>query len=122
MGEDFSNFIANQWKTFYQVYAIPLLWDRLKDKRDRSILVNFVRACTLLTARIITVDQLEKAHRCLLETAKLVEVVYGTGLVTPNMHLSLHIAECCLDFGPTNSFWCFSFERHNGLLGKVVFC
>ena len=34
---------------------------------------------------------------------------------TPNMHLHLHLKNCILDHGPAHSFWCFSFERYNGL-------
>ena len=34
------------------------------------------------------------------------------------MHLHLHLKECMLDYGPVYSFWCFSFERFNGILGK----
>ena len=35
-----------------------------------------------------------------------------------NMHLHGHIKECIEDFGPVYSFWCFSFERLNGILGS----
>jgi hypothetical protein len=34
------------------------------------------------------------------------------------MHLHLHLKKCILDHGPAHSFWCFSFERYNGLLGS----
>jgi hypothetical protein len=49
---------------------------------------------------------------------KLVEQQYGPEKITPNMHLCLHICECALDYGPLYSFWCYGFERMNGLLGK----
>ena len=32
------------------------------------------------------------------------------------MHMHGHLADCVLDFGPTSSFWLFSFERYNGIL------
>ena len=35
------------------------------------------------------------------------------------MHMQCHLAECVCDFGPIASFWCFSFERFNGLLGDL---
>src|SRR5256886_2238297 len=35
------------------------------------------------------------------------------------MHLCLHICECALDYGLLYSFWCYSFERMNGLLGNI---
>ena len=34
-----------------------------------------------------------------------------------NMHLHGHLKECILDFGPVYTFWLFSFERLNGVLG-----
>ncbi len=29
-----------------------------------------------------------------------------------------HLVECVREFGPISSFWCFSFERMNGILGN----
>ena len=54
-----------------------------------------------------------------LSMVKLVEQQYGPEKITPNMHLCLHICECALDYGPLYSFWCYSFERMNGLLGNI---
>lgn len=45
--------------------------------------------------------------------------MYGTNIVTPNMHFSCHLSSCVLDFGPIHSFWLFSFERYNGILGRI---
>jgi hypothetical protein len=133
--DGFSSFTADQWKTFFLVYAIPLTWDLLESKKDKKILLHLVRACYLLTARIITKNQLAEAHEHLLWTAKLIEKVlfvcvnsfiltihdfikvYGAAYVTSNVHLSLHLAQCCYDFGPSNAFWTFPFERLNGFLG-----
>ena len=54
----------------------------------------------------------------MLKVAKLIEENYGPEKITLNIHLSLHIADCCNDYGPLYSFWCYSFERMNGILGK----
>lgn len=35
------------------------------------------------------------------------------------MHLHCHLRECIEDYGPVHSFWLFSFERYNGLLGRI---
>lgn len=37
--------------------------------------------------------------------------------MSPNMHLHLHLKECIVDYGPVYAFWCFAYERFNGLLG-----
>ena len=34
------------------------------------------------------------------------------------MHLHLHLRQCLFDFGPVYAFWCFSYERFNGILGS----
>ena len=34
------------------------------------------------------------------------------------MHLHLHLKESFLHFGPPHAFWCFAFERFNGVLGS----
>jgi hypothetical protein len=60
-----------------------------------QILTNFVKACFLLTTRIIDDEALDEAHNRLLTVARLVEDYYRPELITPNIHLSLHLAECC---------------------------
>ena len=36
------------------------------------------------------------------------------------MHLHQHLSKCILDFGPVYSFWLYSFERYNGILGNYT--
>ena len=35
------------------------------------------------------------------------------------MHLHRHLKECVIDCGPVHEFWCFRFERFNGILGAM---
>jgi len=116
-GEGFSGYTADQWKTFIMVYATPIMWDLLEED-NQQILTHFVKACVLLTTRIIDDSVLDEAHSRLLTVARLVEDNYGPEMITPNIHLSLHLTECCRDYGPMYAFWCYSFERMNGVLGK----
>ena len=44
---------------------------------------------------------------------------YGNEVATPNMHMHCHLASCIKDYGPLHTFWLFSFERYNGLLGSM---
>ena len=53
----------------------------------------------------------------LLNFCQKFEHLYGKERCTPNLHLHSHLKDCLLDYGPAHSFWCFSFERYNGLLG-----
>ena len=44
--------------------------------------------------------------------------LYGKATITPNMHLHGHLRDVILDYGPIQEFWCYSFERFNGILGN----
>ena len=63
---------------------------------------------------------MDEAHERLITIIKLIEQKYGVVKITPNLHLSLHLKECVCDYGPLYVFWCFSFERMNGILGKFL--
>ena len=78
----------------------------------------FVRACNMLCTRIITTDAIRGAHCYLVEFCRQYVHLYGEENCTPNMHLHLHLKECLLDYGPVQGFWCFPFERFNGVMGK----
>ena len=55
---------------------------------------------------------------CFLNFCKQFERLYGKGACTPNMHLHMHLKACLLDYGPPHGFWCYPFERYNGILGQ----
>ena len=65
------------------------------------------------------INSVKEAHKRLIEIVKLIEKYHGREKVIPNLHLSLHLCECSFDYGPLYTFWCFSFERMNGILGKL---
>ena len=75
------------------------MWDMLS-LEDREIIFNFVSACNSLISRIVKQNDLDKAHDRLIIMAKLIERHYGPELLSSNIHLSLHIKQCCLDYGP----------------------
>ncbi|CAG8558275.1 5923_t:CDS:1, partial [Rhizophagus irregularis] len=59
---------------------------------------------------------MDEAHQKLVEIVKIIEQNYGQDMITLNLHLSLHLYKCAKNFGPLYAFWCFSFERMNGVL------
>ena len=59
--------------------------------------------CLVTACRLIGCQSLTMAQRSEAES---------------NMHLSSHLVDCIRDYGPVYSFWCFSFERYNGILGS----
>jgi hypothetical protein len=117
-GDGFSNFTADQWRNFFTIYATVVLWEHLSND-DRQILTQFVKICQILVSRIMERDLMNEAHERLINLIKLIERKYGPEKITPNLHLSLHLCECAQDYGPLYSFWCFSFERMNGILGSL---
>ena len=72
-----------------------------------------VRACSLLSQRIISKAEVTSADMLLLTFCKITEELYGRDKFISNMHLHM---QCLSDFGPSHSFWCFASERLNGLL------
>ena len=78
----------------------------------------FVKACWLLCQRKISVSELTDGDNLILEFCVVCTQLYGPTICTMNMHLHAHIKECIDDYGPIYSFWCFSFERLNGILGS----
>ena len=46
------------------------------------------------------------------------ETLFGTEHCTIHIHLHLHLKDVILDYGSVYTFWCFSFERYNGVLGS----
>ena len=92
----FSGFTADQWKNWTTVYSLFALKGVLPDNH-LECWRHFVLACKLLGKKVLTYSDIELGDRHL-------------------MHLHGHLKECLLDYGPFHSFWCFSFERFNGIL------
>lgn len=78
----------------------------------------FVKSCYLLCRRSITTTQLLEGDMFLLDFCKKFAALYRRENCTINMHLHGHLVECIEDFGPVYAFWCFAYERMNGILGS----
>ena len=114
--EHSSMFTAEQWMLWVNYYSINCLYgiipgDHLECWR------HFVLASRLLCKRKLSKDDTRLADGLLLRFCGHYETLYGATAVTPNIHLHAHLTACILDYGPMSSFWLFSFERYNGLLG-----
>ena len=112
----FSSFTAEQWRNWTLIYSLASLKDILPHRHYDCWLL-FVKSTSLLCRRSITLQELDKADMLLMEFCEMFEQLYGKEKCTINMHLHGHLKECMLDFGPVYSFWLFSFERMNGILG-----
>ncbi|XP_013884930.1 uncharacterized protein LOC106533238 [Austrofundulus limnaeus] len=113
----FTGFTADQWKNWTTIYSLFCLKGVI-DNSHYDMWFDFVQACIIPYSRVISINRLEEADRYLQSFLSKFVNLFGPLHSTHNMHLHLHLKECMLDYGPVYSFWCFSFERFNGILGK----
>jgi len=78
----------------------------------------FQDACHLLLQPTISALQLSIADSKLYEFCTAYKALYGKEKCTPNMHMHMHLCKSIQNYGPVTSFWCFPFERFNGILGS----
>lgn len=116
IANSFGGFTADQWQNWVQVYSLFALQGILPDKHLECWRL-FVKACKLLNKKHITTQEIEEGDEFLMQFLRRAEEIYGASFITPNMHLHGHLRECLLDYGPFHGFWCYSFERFNGVLG-----
>ena len=117
IGSSFSGFTADQWKLWTTVYSVIVLKGVLPDNHLRIWLL-FVRACSILCCRIVRKTDLQVAHTYIRQFSLQFIDAYGHEFFTPNMHMHMHLYDCCQDYGSVYAFWCFAYERYNGILGS----
>ena len=114
----YGGFTANQWSNWITIFSAAVLKGILPEEHLRCWLL-FVRACSILKSRVIRKQDVLSADLFFLQFCRTFETLYGKDCCTPNMHLHTHLKQSILDFGPLHSFWCYAFERYNGILGSV---
>ena len=111
----FSGFTAEQWMAWTIIYS-PFILKGVLPPEHYEMWCLFSQSCSLFCRPFIHHSELVKADELMMSFCKKFEVVFGKQEVTPNMHMHAHLRDCVLDVGPVYSFWCFSFERYNGIL------
>ena len=114
----FYSFTADQYKNWVLHYSIISLHGMLSSE-ILECWRHFVLACRYLCQPILTQNDVKIGDALLLKFCSRTEALFGKDIITPNMHMSCHLRECILDYGPLNHFWLFAFERFNGILGKL---
>ena len=110
-------FTASQWKNWITIYS-PVVLKGILPRNHLQCWLLFVRACVLMSKRYILSREIDTADLYLLQFCLRFEALYGKARCTPNLHLHLHLKDTFKNFGPAHAFWCFPFERYNGLLGS----
>lgn len=113
----YGGFTANQWRYWITTYS-PVVLKSILSKDHLQCWLLYVRACSILCRRFLRISDVITADSFLLQFCRKCEHLYGSDACTPNFHLHLHIKESFLQFGPPHAFWCFAFERFNGVLGS----
>ena len=114
----FGSFTADELKNWTVLFSIYALTDVMPEEH-LEYWRSFVLASRILCSKVLTDTSIRLAHQLILKFCKEFEEIFGQEYVTPNMHLHGHLIECLFDYGPIYSFWLFSFERFNGLLGGL---
>ena len=115
---NFYSFTADQFKNWVLHYSVICLHGLLSTAY-LECWRHLVLACRYLCQHTLQQNDVIIADALLLQYCKRAEQLVGKDFITPNMHMSCHLRECVLDYGPLNHFWLFAFERFNGVLGQL---
>ena len=113
----FGGFTADQWRSWITIYSPVLMWHVL-GPQHWNCWILFVQAVKIIICRVLTISDLHQANDLLQEFCTKFQELYGDKECTINMHLHLHLINCLQDYGPSNAFWLYAFERYNGILGS----
>ena len=114
----FAGFTAEQWMLWTTLYS-PLVLNGVLPQVHYTHWCLFSRACSLLCRSYVHAADVENADELLLTFCTQFQELYGESECTANMHMHCHLKESIMNVGPLHSFWCFSFERYNGILEKM---
>ena len=118
VSSSFASLTDDQWKNWVVYYSLLVLHDIL-DENVMKCWKVFALACRTLSSKCISKAELQVADSLLLKFCEQIERIFGRSTITPNMHMHCHLKECIADYGPCHAFWCYAFERYNGILGSM---
>ena len=114
-----TSWTAYEWKSWILTYSLYAFQDVL-DEEHLNIWHSFVQACRHIVKPMITKTDIMLSHHLLVKFVTQVQNKYGPSVVTPNMHLSMHLREDMLNYGSVYGTWLFPFERFNFIVGTTI--
>ena len=117
IASSFAGFSADQWRNWTTVFSSVALKGAIPSNHLNCWLM-YVQACKLLCTRTINKSTAKTADLYLRNFCLIFEDLYGAEHCTINIHLHLHLLDCIYDYSPLYGWWCFAFERYNGMLGN----
>lgn len=118
IGAGFAAFTADEWKHWVLIYSVYALYDILPEEHYKCWCM-LVDSCLHLCQPVTTLATINRAHDLIVEFCRTFETLYGRESCTANMHMACHLKASIEDYGPLSSFWCFPFERYNGILEGI---
>jgi len=132
---------ADQWRalgTTHLILSLTRLWGLQGDGSPRSlqcleildVTASLISAIVVATSHTITSVSASAYQKHMLDYINGIKHLFPDYNLHPNHHMSLHIPEFLLLFGPVHSWWTFPFERligniqrmpNNGKVGKFFF-
>ena len=111
-------FTAQQWLLFAIAYARPVFFGLIPSAAYEclKVLCRITEKCT--THRLLRSD-INELRELILKHHRLFCRLYGKWSISINNHMMLHLPDTLAKFGPSHVFWCFAFERMNGILVGV---
>ncbi|KAI0082155.1 hypothetical protein K474DRAFT_1586297, partial [Panus rudis PR-1116 ss-1] len=115
---------ADQYRslcTIYLVKTLTRLWGS-EQHRNHPMLVNYlslVTAINLAHKRCLSRADIKQYRMHMHHYLRGIRTLYPYADITPNQHLSLHLADVLERFGPVHAWRCFPFERYNGMLQDI---
>ncbi|KAH7917399.1 hypothetical protein BV22DRAFT_1026390 [Leucogyrophana mollusca] len=123
---------ADEWRTMTTVYlplALVSMWGEGTSHRSsstasrlRCILdhtMALVSAVRLACSRSTTMTRAEAYRSYMATWVRQLQELHPDIKHRPNGHMSLHIYNFLVLFGPVRSWWCFPFERLIGQLQRL---
>lgn len=132
---------ADQWRalgTTHLVLSLIRLWGFKEDGSPRStrcreildVTISLISAIIIATSHTVTAASATVYQKHMLNYINEIKRLFPDYRLHPNHHMSFHIPEFLLLFGPVHSWWTFPFERligsiqrmpSNGKIGKISF-
>jgi len=119
---------AVEWLNIFATFIVPFVRSRMPGHTQLrgehlTLLTRVANIVTLSTSYFTTPQMIDELHGELVQVMLDVERLspQTSSYISPNMHLSLHLAAQLRDHGPATSWWTFPYERLMGLTANIPF-
>jgi hypothetical protein len=121
---------SDQWRalgTTHLLLSLIRLWGFKNDSSPRSVrcseilhvTISLISAVIIATSHTITPTSATAYRQHMLDYINGIKRLFPEYRLHPNHHMSLHIPDVLLLFGPVHSWWTFPFERLIGNLQRM---